>query len=75
MLWYPILIDGPHKPMIGALKSALPGAITHEVSFPPARDGHRMVGSGLFVVNPPYGFTDEAARISALFAHNASRPM
>lgn len=75
MLWYPILTGGAHKPMIGALQSALPDAVTHEVSFPPARDGHRMVGSGLFVVNAPYGFEDEAARISALFSSHAARPM
>ncbi len=67
MLWYPILTDGPHKPMIHALQSALPNAVTHEVSFPPARTGHRMVGSGLFVVNAPYGFQEETTRLSALF--------
>jgi len=67
MLWYPILTDGPHKPMVRALQSALPEAVTHEVSFPPARAGHRMIGSGLFVVNAPYGFEEEATRLSALF--------
>jgi len=67
MLWYPILIDGPHKPMVRALQSALPEAVTHEVTFPPARAGHRMIGSGLFVVNAPYGFEEEATRLSALF--------
>lgn len=67
MLWYPILTHDPHKPMVRALQSALPDAFTHEVGFPPARTGHRMVGSGLFVVNPPYGFQEEAARLSALF--------
>jgi 23S rRNA (adenine2030-N6)-methyltransferase len=68
MLWYPILTDGPHKPMIRELQAALPDAITHEVNFPPARDGHRMIGSGLFVVNAPYGFVEEAAALSALFS-------
>lgn len=67
MLWYPILTDALHKPMVAALKDALPEGIAHEVSFPPARAGHRMVGSGLFIVNPPYGFEEEAARLSALF--------
>lgn len=67
MLWYPILTDGPHKPMVRALQSALPEAVTHEVSFPPARAGHRMIGSGLFVVNAPFGFVEEATRLSALF--------
>jgi len=27
-----------------------------------------MVGSGMFVVNPPWGLADEAARLKALFA-------
>ncbi len=75
MLWYPILTDHPHKTMINALQAALPDAITHEVRFPPARPGHRMIGSGLFVVNPPYGFAEEAARIAALFEDKLSSTM
>ena len=75
VLWYPILTDAPHAPMIRALKAAIPDGIGHEVRFPPAREGHRMVGSGLFVVNPPYGFTEEGARISALFQDKLKGPM
>lgn len=75
MLWYPILTDHPHVPMIKALQAAIPDGFTHEVAFLPARQGHRMVGSGLFVVNAPYGFTDEAARLSRLFQENRSALM
>ncbi|MCL7408346.1 23S rRNA (adenine(2030)-N(6))-methyltransferase RlmJ [Marivivens donghaensis] len=67
MLWYPILKDGPHKPMLRTLEQAIPDGIRHEVKFPPARDGHRMIGSGMFVVNAPFGFTEESARLSKLF--------
>ncbi|MCK0149027.1 23S rRNA (adenine(2030)-N(6))-methyltransferase RlmJ [Marivita sp. S6314] len=67
MLWYPILTSQPHTPMLADLKTRFPDALTHEVAFPPARDGHRMVGSGLFVVNPPYGLQTELAALSALF--------
>lgn len=67
VLWYPVLTDGPHRLMLRALQDAFPEGLRHEVSFPPARDGHRMVGSGLFVVNPPYGLQDEGARLSAMF--------
>lgn len=67
MLWYPILTDALHLPMIKALQAAIPEGVVHEVSFPPARPGHRMIGSGLFVVNAPYGFAEEAAALSALF--------
>ncbi|MDA7964104.1 23S rRNA (adenine(2030)-N(6))-methyltransferase RlmJ [Ruegeria sp.] len=68
-LWYPILSDGRQTAMIEALKTQnLPKAICHEVRFPPAREGHRMVGSGMFVVNAPHGIEAETARLSKLFA-------
>lgn len=66
-LWYPILTGAPHAPMIRALRQAHPEALVHEVAFPPAREGHRMVGSGMFVINPPYGLSDEARRLTSLF--------
>ena len=68
MLWYPILTDARHVPMLATLEAAHPGALRHEVRFPPARPGHRMVGSGLFVVNPVWGMEEEAASLSDLFA-------
>lgn len=67
MLWYPILTDGPHLPMVQALMDAHPGSLRHELRFPPARDGHRMVGTGLWVLNPPFGMQDEAARLTQAF--------
>ena len=66
-LWYPILTDGPHVHMINALKAAHPEAFSHEVRFPPAREGHRMVGSGMFVINPPYGLAEQAGWLSMKF--------
>ena len=63
MMWYPILTDAPHLPMIRHLATLFPEALRHEVRFPPARPGHRMTGSGLFVVNPPWGLD---AALSAL---------
>jgi 23S rRNA (adenine2030-N6)-methyltransferase len=72
-LWYPLLAGAPHAPMLEGLHAlALPGALAHEVAFAPARPGHGMTGSGMFVVNAPYGFADEAARLSALFARHAT---
>ncbi|MEP1330527.1 23S rRNA (adenine(2030)-N(6))-methyltransferase RlmJ [Pseudophaeobacter sp.] len=68
-LWYPILKDGAHGAMLKALEQQnLPGAIRHEVRFPPAREGHRMIGSGMFLVNAPYGADAECARLDRLFA-------
>src|SRR5690606_10609564 len=67
-LWYPILPDARHRPMAESLTAAHPDALRSEVRFAPARPGHGMVGSGMFVINPPYGLEDEAARLAALFA-------
>ena len=67
VLWYPILASAAHGPMLTALTTAFPGALRHEVRFPTVRAGHRMTGSGLFVVNPPYGSEAETARLSRLF--------
>ncbi|WP_170385972.1 23S rRNA (adenine(2030)-N(6))-methyltransferase RlmJ [Ruegeria atlantica] len=72
-LWYPILSDGRHEPMIEALKKQdLPKSECHEVRFPAAREGHRMIGSGMFVVNAPYGFIEETSRLDAMFLRLAS---
>lgn len=67
-LWYPILTTGAHVPMIRALTSAnLPKVIRHEVRFPPARPGHGMIGSGLFIVNAPYGIDGDIALLDRVF--------
>ena len=66
-LWYPILTSGAHTPMLKTLHTDHALALTHEVRFPPARPGHGMVGSGLFVINPPYGLEAEAKRLGAAF--------
>ncbi len=68
VLWYPILTSGAHRPMVRDLHTLLPDGIAHEVRFPPARPGHGMTGSGLFVVNAPYGFAQEAERLGEKFA-------
>ncbi len=67
LLWYPLLSDGRHGPMLRALAAAHPGAARHEVRFPPARPGHGMTGSGLFLINPPWVWPEIAADLAALF--------
>lgn len=67
MLWYPILADGRHGPMIRALRGALPRALIHEVAFPPARDGHGLRGSGMVIVNPPWGLEAEIPHLDTVF--------
>ena len=66
-IWYPVLTNNAHQSMADRLLSAHPDALRHEVRFAPARPGHGMVGSGMFVVNPPFGLDAEAKRIGDLF--------
>ncbi len=73
MLWYPLLRDAPHASMLAALEAAFPEALRHEVGFPPAREGHRMIGSGLFVVNPPWALAEAAAGVAALIDRITAR--
>ncbi len=68
LLWYPLLAAAPHRAMLAGLAGAIPEGLVHEVRFPPARPGHGMTGSGLFIVNPPWGLAEELARIAAIFA-------
>ena len=66
-LWYPLLSGAPHAAMLTELADLFPDALRSEARFPPVRDGHRMEGSGMFVINPVYGLAEEAARIAALY--------
>lgn len=71
-LWYPILAptvaSAPaQRQMVRQLTEAHPDALVSEVSFPPAREGHGMIGSGMFVINPPWGLEGESSRLRKLF--------
>lgn len=66
-LWYPILRDRRHAPMLATLTGSWPDALRSEAAFPPAREGHGMIGSGMLVLNPPFGLAEEADRLAGLF--------
>jgi 23S rRNA (adenine2030-N6)-methyltransferase len=67
-LWYPVLADLRHRPMLASLERVnFPKTLRHEVRFPPARPSHGMIGSGLIIVNAPYGLDVEAGRLAARF--------
>ena len=68
ILWYPVLTSGLHAPMIAQIRADHPDVAVFEQTFPPIRDGHRMVGTGLVVVNAPFGMAEEAARVAQLMA-------
>jgi len=52
MIWYPLLAARRHEDLLQGLRPMR--ATTHEVRFA-ARPGHGMGGSGLALVNAPYG--------------------
>lgn len=66
-LWYPILKSARHRPMLATLMRDHPQAFRHEVAFAPAKKDHGMIGSGMFIINAPYGFDREAARLGACY--------
>ncbi len=66
-LWYPILTENPHLPMLRALMADHPESFRHELRFPPVRDGHKMTGTGIWMLNPPFGIESEAQRLDALY--------
>lgn len=66
-LWYPILTSNAHDSMLKTLMKDHPDTLRHEVRFPPARPGHGMIGSGLFVIRPPFGLAQEAAILKTRF--------
>lgn len=68
MLWYPLLPDARHAPMLRRLEASFPDGLRHEVRFPPVREGHGMMGSGMFTVNPPWRLDERAAWLSGRFA-------
>lgn len=51
MLWSPVLATGAHDGLAGAISAQF----SSQVDFPPARAGHKMIGSRMDVWNPPYG--------------------
>jgi len=52
LIWYPLLSDNRHEPLIKGLQMLRP--LRHEVAFD-QKDGRGMLGSGLLLINPPHG--------------------
>ncbi|GIT90043.1 ribosomal RNA large subunit methyltransferase J [Jannaschia pagri] len=67
LLWYPLLADQRHKPMVSALRAAIPDLFISEVRFPPAQAHHGMQGSAMAVVNTPWGLEQAAQDIAHIF--------
>ncbi len=73
MVWYPILKSGAERSLVRDLERHVRDGICHQVKFPPAKEGHGMIGSGLFIIRPPYGLDAELHRLSACY-QGLSRP-
>lgn len=71
MLWYPILTDARYAAMVHALRSKLPALWLHEVAFAPVRPDHGMIGSGMGILNAPYGLDGAAKNLSEVFQTHA----
>ncbi len=71
LLWYPILNAAPHQAMVAQLLKDHPDALVLEARFPPIRDGHRMVGTGLLAINAPWGMAEQGTLVTALMGSDA----
>ncbi|WP_264797981.1 23S rRNA (adenine(2030)-N(6))-methyltransferase RlmJ, partial [Acidocella aminolytica] len=64
VIWYPIKHRAPVRQFFEALKLAgLKDVIAAELLRRPDTDPTKLNGTGLAIINPPYGFEDEAAPI------------
>ncbi|TJZ90786.1 23S rRNA (adenine(2030)-N(6))-methyltransferase RlmJ [Paracoccus gahaiensis] len=70
-LWYPILTDHRHFGMTAQLATDFPEALISEVAFPPARPGHAMIGSGMWILNAPWGLADQARALERTYRDRA----
>lgn len=68
-LWYPILADARHEPMLEALEKDAPlKTMRHEIIFQKkASKGHGLRGSGMYIINAPFGIEAKAKKIESFF--------
>jgi 23S rRNA (adenine2030-N6)-methyltransferase len=68
--WYPIKHRAPVRAFHAALRDAdVPDCLACELTLREPTDPARLNGCGLLVVNPPFGFADQAqAILDALLA-------
>jgi 23S rRNA (adenine2030-N6)-methyltransferase len=68
MVWYPLLPQGRHDQLIGPVEAVAPeGLIRDEAIFADAPP-RGMYGSGLLILNPPYGAQEALAEARAAVA-------
>lgn len=68
MLWYPILESSAQEEMTDAiLQTGYDKLLHHEIIFDKAADHHRLKGSGLIVLNPPFTLGEDLALLETVF--------
>ncbi|MBA3980677.1 MAG: 23S rRNA (adenine(2030)-N(6))-methyltransferase RlmJ, partial [Alcanivorax sp.] len=72
MLWYPLLADQRHLPMIRTLRQQLAGTECLQSELQVRAAGAGMHGSGVFVINPPWVLAQELDALTPWFANLCS---
>lgn len=63
-LWYPIKAVGLRHRLVGELRAnGLDNGLVVELEVSSPRYDNRLVGSGMLVVRPPFGFADDVAAV------------
>ncbi|MGY4877636.1 23S rRNA (adenine(2030)-N(6))-methyltransferase RlmJ [Vreelandella aquamarina] len=67
LIWYPLLPAGHHHTLLTGLKNSSIGKIWRsELQLrSPSEDSHGMYGSGMLVINPPWGLDEQLASAMA----------
>ncbi|MBR7158120.1 MAG: 23S rRNA (adenine(2030)-N(6))-methyltransferase RlmJ [Alphaproteobacteria bacterium] len=68
MIWYPILSAGLHKDLKQIItKEVFPKVYISEITFPKPPKAEGMKGSGLILINTPYGIGEQLATLPKMF--------
>jgi len=76
LIWYPLLPAGRHRELLealrdGGLRKAWYGEFSRRT---PAHEEHGMYGSGMLVINPPWGLDERLAEAMAPVAERLGSP-
>lgn len=73
-VWYPLLPNKPVKPWLDAVAaSGIPDILVAELSVAEASGSHGLYGSGMLLVNPPWGLEPVLREVLPLLHERLSR--
>jgi 23S rRNA (adenine2030-N6)-methyltransferase len=72
MIWYPMLAAGLHRQMLTALRrTEIKDMLVSEIILEaPPQESFGMYGSGLIIINPPFGFETALEEMSSFIAEH-----